>query len=147
MAAINLGRNCSVNRNTGSYGSPVWTAISNVRDATLNQDATEADASSRDSGVTETEPTMQNASFEFEIKEDTADAGWIALNTSYWSSSSIDVAVLNKAANTSGANGIRAHMKVLQWNRNEQLTGIVTRNVIIKPCHPTDGNHAVQITI
>ena len=147
MAAIKLGKNCSINRNTGSYGSPTWTAISLVKDATLNSAKAEADATVRGSEYEMMVGTMKQVSLEFEIVEDTSDAGYSALNTSYHTGTQIDLAVLNGPAATSGSTGVRFYGEVMTFNRNEQLNGIVTRNVTVKPTWPTDGNYPTTITV
>lgn len=147
MAAIKLGRNCSINRNTGTYGSPTWTVVPYVKDATLNLAKNEADATVRNSAFELMVGANKQVSVEFEIVEDTSDAGWTALNASYHSGTEIDMAVLNGAAATVGSKGVRAYWEVMNFDRNEQLTGIVTRKVTIKPTWPTDGNFPVEITI
>lgn len=146
MAAIKLGRNCSINRNTGTYGSPVWSAVNYVKDATLTETKTEADASVRNSGYALTVGTMLEASVDFEIVEDTSDAAWTALNSSYRNSTGIDMAILNGPA-TSGNKGVRAYFEVVKFDRSEGLTDIVKRAVTIKPTWPTDGNFPVELTI
>jgi len=125
----------------------VWSNISLTKDLTLNLDKTEADASARVSGWTLTVGTMKNATIEFEIIEDTTDANWTALKNSFINGTEIDVAVLNGPSATVGSNGIRAYMEVMTFNRNEQLNGIITRNVTLKACWPTDGNYPVELTI
>jgi len=147
MGAIKLGRNATINRNTGTYGSPVWSNVALAKDVTLNLDKTEADASSRFSGWTLTVGALKNATVEFEVIEDTTDANWTALKNSFINGTEIDIAVLNGPSATSGSNGVRAYWEVMSFNRNEPLTGIITRTVTMKPTWPTDGNMPVEMTV
>lgn len=147
MASHKLGRNCSINRNTGTYAVPVWSPMILVKDATFNLDATEADASVRGSGgYALTVATLLNASIEFEIVEDVADANWIAMSAAFNGATTLECTVLNGPASVAGNTGLRAHWAILTFNRNEQLTGLVTRNVTMKPAWPADGNFPVPFT-
>lgn len=145
--AHRLSRNASINRNTATYASPTWSAVQRVRDATLNESSVEADASTRESSYSMTVPVRKEASFDFEIIEDTTDANWIAINAAYRNHTALDLAILNAAVTTSGAHGIRGYFSVTNFNRAEALDGIIMRNVTVKPTLPSDGNYIVEMTV
>jgi len=48
--ALRLGLDARLYRNTGSYASPTWNFVQNVKDLTLNLEVGEADVSTRGTG-------------------------------------------------------------------------------------------------
>ena len=78
--AIRLGLNAKLYRNTGSYASPTWDEIGNVKDVTLNLESAEADVTVRaNNGWRATVPTLKEASVEFEMVWDTEDDDFTAI--------------------------------------------------------------------
>ena len=45
-----LGMDAKLYRNSGSFGSPIWTEVTNVKDLTLNLEKGEADVTTRANG-------------------------------------------------------------------------------------------------
>lgn len=134
MATAKLGLNCVLYRNTGSYGSPNWVEVPNVKDLTLNSEMGEADVSTRgDGGQRITEPTLETASIEFQMVHDPTDAGFAAIAAAKAARTAIEFAVLDGSIETSTSEGLRATMKCFNFSRTENLEDAVMVSVTLKP--------------
>lgn len=131
-----LGMDCVLHRNTGSYASPTWNAIDNVKDVTLSLEAGEADATTRgNDGWRATLATLRDGSVEFEMVWDTADEDFSAIRTAFFAGSAIEFAVMDGPIATVGSQGLRASFVVTNFSRNEPLEEAVTASVTIKPTY------------
>ncbi|MEL6741063.1 MAG: phage tail tube protein [Planctomycetota bacterium] len=83
--AIRLGMEAVLNYKTGGQdGGGSWVELANVRDVTLSLEAGEADVTTRaNSGWRAVVATLKEASVEFEMVWDTADAGFGAVKDAY----------------------------------------------------------------
>ena len=82
--SVKLGLDAKLYRNTGTFASPAWNEVINVKDLTLNLEAGEADVTTRgNNGWRATVATLKDGSIEFEMVWDTADADFakIMVNT------------------------------------------------------------------
>lgn len=143
-----LGRNAKLYRNTGTWASPTWVVIGNVRDLTLNLEEEEADASTRATaanGFRATVPVIKNASVEFDMVLDDNDAGFTAIKNTWKNSALLDMAVMDGDITTAGSQGLRAEMSVFNFSRNEALGDVQTVNVSVKPGY--SNNAAVWLEI
>lgn len=115
-------------------GSPEnLTEITNVRDATLNLEKGEADATTRAaSGWRATKPTLKDGSVEFEMVWDTSDAGFTAIKDAYFNGTTIAIAVLDGDKDTNGTQGLWADFEVANFSRSEPLDDVVKANVSLK---------------
>lgn len=138
-ASTILGLNAKLYRNTGTYETPTWTEITNVKDVTLNLEKGEADATTRgSSGWRQTVATLKDASVEFEMVWDPSDQGFQAIKDSFFNDTAIDIAVMDGpippgAGETS--QGLRAEWTVTKFSRNEPLEEVLTVSVTIKPTY------------
>lgn len=86
--------------NTGTEAAPVWTTVAGQRNATLNREVEEADATSKDSnGWYEGIPTIRSWSIKFDglIVED--DTGYQALEDAYMNNEILQVQIVTPAGN------------------------------------------------
>ncbi|MBN8605070.1 MAG: hypothetical protein J0M26_28995, partial [Planctomycetes bacterium] len=91
-----LGLDAKLYRNTGVFATPVWDLIGNVRDLTLSLEAGEADVSTRsNNGWRATVGTLKDASLEFEMVWDTADADFTAIRDAFLNNTNIEFAVMD----------------------------------------------------
>ena len=128
-----LGLDCVLHRNTGSYGTPVWNDVPNVKDLTLNVEAGEADASTRGNGGWRAIlATLKDGSIEFEMVWDTADAGFTAIKDAFFNNTPIEFAALDGPVGTAGSQGLRATMAITNFSRNEALEEAITVSVSAK---------------
>jgi hypothetical protein len=139
MASIRLGKDAKLYRNTGTYGSPVWDVINNVRDLTLNGDFDEGDATTRGAGgVKQTEPTLLNASIEWEMVEDLADTDYTTLLIAHYGRTMMDLFACSGAFNTTGETFFRSECKMPGWKKTEPLGDVNKIAVTAKPCYSTN---------
>jgi len=138
MASNVIGLDARLYYNSGTYASPVWTKVVNVRDVTLNLEAGEAEFTSRDSsGWRAHLPTLKSATVDFDLLWDTAAAGFSNLRDAFLNGTTVDVRVMDEDIAATGAQGMRAICSVTQWNRNEPLEEALTVSVSIKPAPNT----------
>ena len=126
-----LGLDAKLYRNTGTYAAPTWDLIGNVRDLTLNLETGEADVSTRsNNGWRATVSTLKDASLEFEMVWDTADAGFTAIKNSYFNNTAISLLILDAAT---GGQGLDADFMVTKFTREEPLDEAIVVKVTAKP--------------
>ena len=141
-----LGMEARLYRNTGTYETPTWTEIDNVKDVTLNLETGEADVTTRaNNGWRATAATLKDWSVEFEMVWDTADAGFTAIQEAYFDNTSIEFAVMDGDIATSGTQGLRATMAVTNFSRNEPLEEAITVSVTIKPTYADNAPEWMEV--
>lgn len=131
-----LGMECKLYHNTGTYESPTWIEITNVRDVNFDLNSSEADVTTRgNNGWRALRRGLKEASVTFEMIWDTADTNFEAIQEGYFDGTSIEVAVMDGPIATAGSEGLRATMSVLTFSRQEPLEGAVTASVTLKPTY------------
>lgn len=146
MTAIALGMNAKLYRNTGSYASPTWVEITNVRDVTLNLTKAEADLTTRaNEGWRAMAGTLKEGSVEFEMIWDPTDDGFGAIKDAWFDDTTIELAVMDKAIDESGAQGLRATMSVISFSRSEPLEEGMTVSVTAKPTYAENAPEWLEI--
>ncbi len=145
---MRFGFECVISRNTGAnWATPTWNPLELVQDATLNLDADEADVTVRgSSGWAQAEPTTRKAELTFQIMHDNANSDFTTLRDAFLNRTAMDMAVLDGAANASGAQGLRAMWKVFRFSRSEALRDAVVYEVTMKPSFETT-NVPVWMTV
>jgi TP901-1 family phage major tail protein len=128
--AIRLGMEAVLKYKTGGQsGGGSWTELTNVRDVTLSLEAGEADVTTRaNQGWRATVATLKEASVEFEMVWDTADAGFTAIKNAYLNNALIGLQVLD----TDGGQGLQADFMITSFSRNEPLEEGITVSVTAK---------------
>lgn len=131
-----LGLQAKLYRNTGNYAAPVWAEMPNAKDVTLNLETGEADVTTRaNNGWRATLPTLKEASVEFEMIWDTADAGFAALQSAFFSNTPLEFAVMDGEIAQAGSQGLRATMGVTKFTREEPLEEAIKASVTLKPAY------------
>jgi len=145
--SVKLGLDARLYRNTGTYASPVWNHIQNVKDVTLNLEAGEADVSTRATGGWKaTVATLKDASVEFEMVWNTTDDDFASIRDAFLNRSSIEFAVMDGDIATSGSQGLRATCMITNFSRNEALEEAITVSVTIKPTYATNAPSWLVVT-
>ena len=133
---VKLGGQARLHRNTGTYAAPVWEAMNNVKDLTLNLEKGEADVTTRgNAGWRATLPTLKEGTVEFEMVWDTEDEGFTAIQQAYFGDSTIEVAVMDGDITASGSQGLHATMGVTNFSRSEPLEEAQTCSISLKPAY------------
>lgn len=127
-----LGLDAKLYRNTGL----AWEEISNVKDVTLSLEKGEADVTTRaNAGWRATVGTLKDASIEFQMVWDTADAGFTAIQQAFFNNTPIEVAVMSGPIDVSDSEGLQATCDVLSFTRNEALEEALMVDVTLKPTY------------
>lgn len=134
--ATRLGMDAKLYRNTGSFGTPVWVEIKNVKDVTLNLEKGEADVTTRaNGGWRATVGTLKEASIEFQMVWDTDDANFTAIQQAFFGNTAIELAVMDGAMTDADSEGLRASFEVFNFTRNEALEEAIMVDVSVKPTY------------
>jgi hypothetical protein len=134
--AVKLGLDAKLYRNTGTYTTPTWNEVKNVKDVTLNLEAGEADVTTRgNAGWRATVATLKDASIEFEMVWDSADDDFAAIRDAFLNRTPIELAVMDGDITTTGSQGLRASCIVTNFSRNEALEEAITVSVTVKPTY------------
>ena len=134
--ATRLGMDAKLYRNTGSFGTPVWVEIKNVKDVTLNLEKGEADVTTRaNGGWRATVGTLKEASIEFQMVWDTDDANFTAIQQAFFGNTPIELAVMDGDMTDPDSEGLRALFEVFNFTRNEALEEAILVDVSVKPTY------------
>jgi len=134
--SMRLGMEGKLYRNTGTYASPTWVELPNVKDLTLSLERGEADVTTRaNNGWRATVGTLRDGSIEFEMVWDTADASFAAIRDAFFAGTPIELAVMDGDIAASGSEGLRASFSVTNFSRNEPLEEAMTVSVSLKPTY------------
>lgn len=141
MAAI-LGVNCKLYRNTGTWASPTWDEVTNVKDLTLNLEKGEADVTVRGgNGWRQTIGTLKDGSIEFQMVWDPSDTDFTAIQTAYFNDTSIELLALDGSVTPAAGvtvQGLHADFSVTNFTRNESLEEAVLVDVSLKPTYSSN---------
>jgi hypothetical protein len=140
-----VGLDMDLYYNSGSNASPVWVPVSDCRDLTGPDSFAEADVSRRAAGFKQTEPTLRDASFEWEMVYDPADSAFAALKTRYAAKTLTELALADGPIATSGTIYFRIECKLFKFERNESLEGANLYSVSAKPCYSQNAPSIVTV--
>ena len=130
--------------NTGTFGIPTWSLITNVRDLKHGQELSEADVSIRASGGAAkrklAEPCLIADTFEWDMVYDETDAAFVALRGFKEARTMVELAFMNQAVATSGSSGFRCQTKIFGWDMDQPMEDGVTVHVTAKPCKSAGTN-------
>lgn len=136
---IKLGMEAKLYRNTGTHASPTWVEMLNVKDLTLNLEASEADVTTRgNAGWRATIAALKDGSIEFEMVWDTGDADFTAIKDGFFGNTNIEFAVMDGDVTASGSQGLRATMSITSFSRSEALEEAIGVSVTAKPTYAAD---------
>lgn len=120
----------------GTYASPAWVEICNVKDLNANMSKNETDVTTRCSdGWSEFIEGLKDLTIEFGMLYDPADAGFTAIkNSAFDNTKSVEVFVSDGDISASGSYyGFRAECMVSQFSRGETLGEHLMMDVNLRP--------------
>ena len=133
MPTFILGKDAKIYQGTAGAVLGALTEMSNVRDVTLNLEAGEADVTTRaNGGWRATAPTLRECTAEFEMVWKPGDAGFDAVKTAFLTGGPIELAILDQARETVGAQGPKGSFSITSFSRNEALEEAITVSVTAK---------------
>ncbi len=129
--AVVLGLDAKLLR--GSAGTTGGTEVKNVKDLTLNLESGEADVTTRaTSGWRASVATLKDASLEFGILYDTADADFTAFQSAYFGNTPMALFVTDGAGS-----GLDADWSITGFSVEQPLEEALTVSVTAKPTAST----------
>ena len=114
-------------------GTPVWTELDIVEEATSNNDRDQAEVKNRSSDETKVLLGHKNRTVEVTVTHTPGNAGYEALRDAYEDGDDIAVAVYDGAIATVGSEGLQMDAKVVAMNRNEPLSENITYAFTLRP--------------
>jgi TP901-1 family phage major tail protein len=133
MATFILGMNAKIYQGAAGAALGALAEMGNVRDVTLTLEAGEADITTRaNSGWRATAPTLRECTAEFEMVWKPGDAGFDAVKNAFLTSGTLELAILDQAKATSGAQGPKGSFSITSFSRNEALEEAITVSVTAK---------------
>lgn len=133
--AIKLGMEATLNYKTGGQdGGGSWIELTNTKDVTLSLEAGEADVTTRgNDGWRAVVATLKEASVEFEMVWDTADAGFDAIKDAYLAGDIIGFQILDGDS----GEGLQADFMITSFSRSEALEEAIMVSVTAKVTYST----------
>ena len=124
--------------NSGTENTPAWNLLDLISDCNVNAPWDEGDASSRQSRVKMSEPTMLGLEItgKVRVKNSELNAAYLLMMAANRDDSPIDVLVLNGQMTENGVDGFRAYMKVFNWGEDQSLGVVLYKDFTLKPCIP-----------
>lgn len=130
-----------VYRNTGTYGSPSWTAQTFVKDVTPSMPWDMAEAGSRATRAKTFMKTRADLTITIVMKADDADAGYLAFRAAANSPTSVlDLLVLDGLISVEGCHGWRGEFLVNLTAAPQEIDGSIYDTF---ECKPTWTSNAV----
>lgn len=131
-----LGLEGVLHRNAGSYGSPSWNEMPNVKDLTINLETAEADVTTRgNNGWRATVATLKDGTIEFQSVWDRDDDDLQAMFDAFLNRTSIEVLALDGPVSESGSEGLRATVMVTKFTKEEPLENAQMVSISLKPTY------------
>ncbi len=129
-----LSENAKFYRNSGSYGSPTWDLISNVKDLTLNLNKDKTEVTTRGSGgFKEYVDGLIDSTVDFSMVWDNADSDFTAIRTAFFAKTPVEFLILDGLQATAGSQGLRVTCMIESFTRNETLGEALMVDVTIAP--------------
>jgi hypothetical protein len=138
--AVKLGIKCKVYRNTSAFTTPSWSENKRISDATYTETPDEGSADDRGSRVHQTEPTMYAVECSGKMRVDPDDAEYVAFRDAHAQDLGLDLLILDGANTVVGSEGSRGWFKVFGWSEAQELTTVLYRDFVLKPCVPQDAS-------
>lgn len=109
-----VGRTHKAYLNSATHASPTWVELKRIRDATINPDKTKVEIASRESAWNKKKGGMKVLSAEMTYlrKKKAADSNFNTLLDSFLNGTAVELAFMDEAIATSGAEGWRGYYEV-----------------------------------
>ena len=133
---IKYGYKGKIYLNGGTYGSPTWNEVKNVREVKVGGEMGDSDGTTRAGGGTEqSEPVLRKLGVTGKIRSDDSDTtGYIALETAFLTRGVLDVMLMDGDKGVAGNRGYRFDAKNFTWPEDQANDGILWRDFDLRPC-------------
>ena len=145
--SIKLGMNCKLYYcAAGIGGTPVWTELTNTKNASLGMQRGEADVTTRaNNGWKASVGTLKDGNINWEMVWDPDDAGFTAIKDAYMNGTTIGLAVMDGDILVAGTQGLWADCSIIDFSRDEPLEEAVSVKVTAKPTYSVNAPQWVTI--
>jgi hypothetical protein len=134
MALYTLGKDAKLYYNTGTYGSPTWNEVTQVRNVTLSLTTSEADVTTRsNSGWRAMAPVLKDGSLGFDMVYDNTDTDYEKFRDAFHNQTLVELLIVDGAYNVSGNEGVRGSFMVSKFDRKEELENAIIIEVTCRP--------------
>ena len=139
------GRNWRVYRNSGSWSSPTWTAVTERKDISISFTKDEIECLRDGSEFKEYLKGFKDLALEFGISYTRNNANHVAFRTDFLldTDSHFDLLVLDGPVSTSGVQGIRLVCALFQFDHAAALTDETEVTLSFKPTYAEDSGSAI----
>jgi len=128
-----VGLDCKLYYNAGTYATPSWTLVPNVKDVSYPSGMGAADGSTRSSTVREFKPTLQDFSLTFTLRRSKGDSVYEVFRAAHYARTTVEVLALDGLVATAGAEGPRFTGYVFGFNESESLEDFSEVEVELRP--------------
>lgn len=133
-----LGLDAKIYWNDGTYESPNWQEMDNVKDLTMNLETAEADVTTRgNNGWRATLATLKDGTVEFQSVDDPDDVNLEAFFEAWLNKTQIECLVLNGDKDTPGNRGWRITYMVTKFTTEQPLENAQMVSLSLKPTKAT----------
>jgi len=134
------GIKCQLNRNTASYDTPTWNALSKTRDVEIPGGRNMGENTSRAFDMVSVTPGPKKITLSTELVYKAGDTDLAALQTAFDNATVVDLCWVDEPGGA-GAVGHRGDFYISKWDRKEPLEGSVMISVTFEAT--TDNGHGV----
>lgn len=127
------GKDCVLEINTGTYGSPTWAEITCARDVNWTLSYDEADASCRADSYRTSVNIIGAVEVTGNALKDKGDASYTAFEAAALAGTTLDVRVSDGDPDTTGTNTLRFDGQIQNWQEGQPYEDLVTNDFTIKP--------------
>lgn len=146
--AAKKGYKRTIYRETGgTFATPTWNLVDNVKDVSWALPKDSLEATRRASGaLKESEPGRGDFSITGMIMVDESDSDFTAFETAWLADSLLDIMILDGPNSTNGSRGYRMEMKLHEFSEDTADDGILYRNFVLKPCISSNAKQSVVVS-
>ena len=129
-----LGIRAKIYRNTGTFGTPIWSEVKSFSDVTVNAAWDSQEVLTRATRVKQKVKTLLGLEVTAKIQaSDSGDTDYTAIRASLNDDSTQDFMILNGASNTNGVTGFRFESQIHQANEGQNPGDVLFDDIALAP--------------
>lgn len=133
-------------RNTGTFGSPTWDLVPNVRDMETAQAMSKTEVSIRGNRAKLYAPGQLDYGLNWQMVYDPADADLTALRTAFFTGATVDLMDMDGLIATSGTLGTRSVSHLFGLGNSKPLDGAAVFDVETAPAYDLTNGGVYYVT-
>lgn len=139
-----IGKDAIAHYNSATNASPTWVAMPSVGNLNVDLTKAEVELAERASGWLQTGGGRKQGAVTFDYLHNAGtDTVFDALLDSYLNDTPIEMAFMDQAIATTGAQGLRAPMLVTQLSQAQELDGALMFAVAVKVTRMVEGGSVI----